>query len=110
LSSTPRQLALYHALALPPPRFFHVPLVLAPGGARLAKRTRPASIADLRQRGVPASVVIGALAASAGLLAASDAAALHPRDLVARFDLRAITTAPVALDAAQWTGPTTNQS
>ena len=53
---------------LPPPVFAHVPLVLTPGGERLAKRTRPASLASLRARGVAPEAVVGALAASAGLL------------------------------------------
>src|SRR5260221_7598245 len=85
LGSTPRQLALYAALALAAPGFAHIPLVLAPGGERLAKRTRPASVADLRARGLPPEVIIGALAASAGLCAPGD----HPRawDLVVGFGL-----------------------
>ena len=38
VSSTPRQLLLYEALGLTPPRFIHVPLVVGPDGRRLAKR------------------------------------------------------------------------
>ncbi len=67
LTSTPRQLALYRALGLPPPWFGHVPLVLSPAGERLAKRTRPQALADLRRRGIAPEVVVGALATSAGL-------------------------------------------
>src|SRR5204862_360111 len=52
LRSTPRQLALSRALGLPARAFAHVPLVLTPSGERLAKRTRPEAIADLRTRGV----------------------------------------------------------
>ena len=100
LSSTPRQLALYAALGLVPPRFFHAPLVLAPGGERLAKRTRPASIADLRRQGVAPETIVGALAASAGLGNAGRRISAH--DLVNDFDLRRIARAPAELDAAQW--------
>jgi glutamyl-tRNA synthetase len=67
LSSTPRQLALYHALGAAAPRFAHVPLLLDPHGERLAKRTRPASLASLREAGIAAAVLVGRLAASAGL-------------------------------------------
>jgi glutamyl-tRNA synthetase len=67
LASTPRQIALGRALDLAVPAFAHVPLVLSPAGERLAKRTRPASVASLRQRGLPPEAVVGALAASAGL-------------------------------------------
>jgi glutamyl-tRNA synthetase len=97
LSSTPRQLALYAALALPAPAFAHVPLVLAPGGERLAKRTRPASLADLRARGVAAEAVVGALGASAGLCAPGD----RPRawDLVGGFSLARVAREPAVVDA-----------
>jgi glutamyl-tRNA synthetase len=97
LTSTPRQLALYAALALAPPAFAHVPLVLAPGGERLAKRTRPASLADLRARGVAPEAVVGALGASAGLCAPN--ARARARDLVAGFSLARVDTAPVVVDA-----------
>jgi glutamyl-tRNA synthetase len=98
LASTPRQLAVYQALGLPAPRFAHVSLVLSPGGERLAKRTRPASIADLRGRGVPPKVVVGAIAASAGLVPVGSA--LLPRDLVDGFRLADVTRGPIVLDAA----------
>jgi glutamyl-tRNA synthetase len=92
LVSTPRQLALYAALGAPPPRFAHVPLVLAPGGERLAKRSRPRSLADLRAAGVSSAEVIAALATSAGLRPAG-----RPLDLVADFDLARVPRGPVEL-------------
>jgi glutamyl-tRNA synthetase len=96
LSSTPRQIALYRALELTPPAFAHVPLVVTPGGERLAKRTRPASLASLRARGVAPEIVVGALAASAGLGAAgrpTTAAAL-----VRGFSLAAIPREPAVVE------------
>jgi glutamyl-tRNA synthetase len=92
LGSTPRQLALYRALGLAAPAFAHVPLLLAPGGDRLAKRTRPVTLATLRGRGEDPEVVVGALAASAGLAPAG--ARRAARDLVAGFELAAIARAP----------------
>jgi glutamyl-tRNA synthetase len=96
LRSTPRQLALYQALALPAPHFAHVPLVLAPGGERLAKRNRPPSIAELRASGMSPERLVGALAASAALCAPG--AALRPADLVAGFDLTRIDRRAVPID------------
>src|SRR5579871_3920192 len=58
LSSTPRQIALYRALGLTAPSFAHVPLVLTPDGERLAKRTRPVALAELRARGIPPEAVL----------------------------------------------------
>jgi glutamyl-tRNA synthetase len=50
LDSTPRQLFLARLLGLPEPRYAHVPLVLGPDGARLAKRH-----GDVTLREVPAA-------------------------------------------------------
>ncbi len=96
LRSTPRQLALYAALGLPAPAFAHVPLLLAPGGERLAKRTRPATLGALRTAGISPEVVVGALAASAGLRAEGTRA--RPAELVAGFTLGAIGREPATLD------------
>ncbi|HET6281626.1 MAG TPA: glutamate--tRNA ligase family protein [Polyangia bacterium] len=95
LTSTPRQLGLYQALGLPAPVFAHVPLVLSQGGERLAKRTRPLSIAALRERGVPADVAVGALAASAGLCAPGDR--VTPAALVSAFSFEKLPPEPVVI-------------
>jgi glutamyl-tRNA synthetase len=92
LASTPRQLALYAALGSPPPRFAHLPLVLAPGGERLAKRSRPRSVADLRGAGVSSTDVVAALAASAGLRRTG-----HLAELIDEFDLSRVPRQAVEL-------------
>lgn len=38
LSSTPRQIYLYHCLSLPVPRYFHLPLALSNEGEKISKR------------------------------------------------------------------------
>jgi len=95
LRSTPRQIALYRALGLPTPAFAHVPLVLTASGERLAKRTRPEAIADLRARGVTPDAVVGALAASAGLRVVGST--ISARDLVSGFSLAAIDRRPAVV-------------
>jgi glutamyl-tRNA synthetase len=47
LDSTPRQLFLARALGLPEPAYAHVPLVLGPDGARLAKRHGAVTLRDV---------------------------------------------------------------
>src|SRR3954453_13646635 len=47
LDSTPRQVWLARALGLPVPDHVHVPLVLGPDGARLAKRHGPVTLREL---------------------------------------------------------------
>ena len=51
LVSTARQLLLYRALGLPPPNFFHCPLVTDERGQRLAKRTESLCLRALRAAG-----------------------------------------------------------
>jgi len=51
LLSTARQLLLYRALGLTPPKFFHCPLMTDEHGVRLAKRHAPLSLRELRAAG-----------------------------------------------------------
>ncbi len=92
LPSTPRQLLLYRALGLAPPEFVHVPLVVGDDGRRLAKRHGDTSLRELRRLGVGPAELCGFLASISGL--ASDRAACTPKELLARFDLAAVPTAP----------------
>ena len=62
--STPRQILLQRLLGLPTPSYGHVPLVLGPTGARLAKRDGGATLAD---RGEPLAYTLALLAHSLGL-------------------------------------------
>ena len=80
IPSTARQILLYRLLGARPPSFGHVPLVVGPDGARLAKRHGDARIAALRERGAKPERIIGTLAAWSGL-GAGDAtpACLVPR-------------------------------
>jgi glutamyl-tRNA synthetase len=67
VASTPRQIWLARALGLTPPRYAHVPLVVAPDGSRLEKRTKGATVRGLREAGVSARAIVGALAHGLGL-------------------------------------------
>jgi glutamyl-tRNA synthetase len=70
--STPRQIWLARQLGHEPPRYAHVPLVVAPDGARLEKRTPRVTVRELRDAGVPAERVVGELAHGLGLIQAAD--------------------------------------
>lgn len=90
--STPRQLLLYRALALTPPRFGHVPLVVGPDGRRLAKRHGDSRLSTLRQQGVPPETLIGLLAASCGWNDARNPC--RPADLLGVATLETIPRVP----------------
>lgn len=95
LPSTPRQLLLYQALGLTPPRFVHVPLVVGPDGRRLAKRHGDTRLSSLREAGVRPEMLVGLLAWSCGWLTAIEP--ITPRKLLALFRLETIPRAPFVL-------------
>ena len=90
--STPRQLALFHALGAAPPRYVHVPLMLGPDGQRLAKRHGATSLAELRDGGRTPEAVVGILAHSLGVT--PTAAPLSARELSRSIDPAALHARP----------------
>jgi glutamyl-tRNA synthetase len=93
--STPRQIVLYRALGLTPPRFTHVPLVVGPDGHRLAKRHGDTRLASLREAGVSAAALLGLLAWSCGWIDRVEP--ISSPELLPRFDLQAIPARPFVL-------------
>ena len=83
LDSTPRQLWLYEALELKAPEFYHVPLLLAPDGRRLAKRDADLDMGALRRRYTPQQL-LGILAQLCGQQ--DTPAPVEATALAARFD------------------------
>ena len=96
LSSTARQLLLYGALGLAPPRFAHVPLVVGEDGARLAKRHGALSLGQLRQGGADPRAVTGLLASLSGL-AVEKGGLVRPRELQEGFSMSCVPPRPVVL-------------
>lgn len=84
LDSTPRQLHLCRLLGLAIPSHAHVPLVVRPDGARLAKRDGAVTLADRQALGQSAASVVSMLATSLGLAAPGEP--VTPAALVDRFD------------------------
>jgi glutamyl-tRNA synthetase len=76
LDSTPRQLLVARLLGLPEPAWTHVPLVLGPDGARLAKRHGSVTL-----REVDPAAAVRWMAATLGMEGAASAA-----EMLARFD------------------------
>jgi glutamyl-tRNA synthetase len=86
--TTPRQLLLARLLGLPEPAYAHVPLVLGPDGARLAKRHGAVTLRELG----PADALRW-MERSLGLPETTD-----PRELLGAFDPAALPRAPAVWD------------
>lgn len=80
LDSAPRQAWLARLLGLPPVEYAHVPLAVAAGGARLAKRDGGHTLAELVGMGVDPGRVVTAIGESVGVPGARSV-----RDISARF-------------------------
>jgi glutamyl-tRNA synthetase len=94
LDSTPRQLWLAARLRLPGPRHAHVPLMLGPDGARLAKRHGAVTLAERAALGEGPDEVRAALAASVGLSEPGEP--VSAAELVGRFSPDLLTAIPKA--------------
>jgi glutamyl-tRNA synthetase len=92
LDSTPRQLLLQRLLGLPTPAYAHVPLVLGPDGARLAKRHGAVTLADRAARGETSADAVAWMATSLRL--AEPGERPTAADLVPRFDPKALPREP----------------
>jgi glutamyl-tRNA synthetase len=89
LETTPRQLYLAARLGLEPPTYAHVPLILGPDGARLAKRHGAVTLDEL-----DAGAAVRWMAATLGMAGATTAAEMRER-----FDPAALPRA-----ATRWSG------
>lgn len=96
LDSTPRQLLLYRLLGLAEPAHAHVPLVLGPDGARLAKRHGAVTLADRAALGEGPGQALAWMARSLGL--AEPGERVRAADLVDRLDPAALPREPTVFD------------
>ncbi len=93
LDTTPRQLRLAGLLQLEAPRFAHVPLVLGPDGARLAKRHGSVTLRDMAPE-----LALRWIASSLGLARPGDET-LDARALLERFEPQSLPLEPVTYGA-----------
>lgn len=100
LSSTARQILLYQALGLEPPRWWHVPLLADETGERMAKREGSLTLESIRMRGVPPERLVGWLAWSCGLL--DGPREMMPDDVLTIFDPERIPAADTAIALPRW--------
>jgi nondiscriminating glutamyl-tRNA synthetase len=100
LSNTARQLMLYDALALVPPRFAHVPLILNPDRTKMSKRSGEAAVAvgDWRRAGYVAEALLSYLALL-GFHPGDEREILSREELLADFTLERVGKSGAVFDA-----------
>ena len=92
LSQAPAQAQLAHLLGAPEPTYAHVPLALAPSGARLAKRDGAVTLSDLRGLGWSTEDVVSFIGSSLGVPGARCASDIA--DALGITGLRSLPTEP----------------
>jgi glutamyl-tRNA synthetase len=108
LTNTPKQILLWRALGVEPPRFGHVPLVMAPDGLVLSKRRGAMSIGEYRRRGYVPEALVNYMALL-GWAYDGTHEIFDRRELTDKFDLGRVGRKPAAFDPeklswmnAQW--------
>ncbi len=97
ISNTPKQILLYRALGLTPPRYAHHPLILGLDGKRLSKRHGATAVSQFRREGyLPESLAfylvgLGGIVASDGPLKGMD-------EIIEAFDLARVSKAAAVFD------------
>jgi nondiscriminating glutamyl-tRNA synthetase len=100
ISNTPRQLLLYEALALDPPAFAHLSLVLGPDHAPLSKRHGATSVAEFRERGFLPEALLNYLALL-GWSPGEGQELLPIAEMARRFDLQKVGHSAAVFDVGK---------
>ena len=98
IPSTPKHLAIYHALGWDPPLFCHVPQVLGEDRQKLSKRRGARTVIEYAEAGyVPDAVVNGM--ALLGWSSGTEQEVFTREELVAAFSLDRVQPSPAIFDA-----------
>jgi glutamyl-tRNA synthetase len=97
VSNTPRQIQLFRALGLKPPKYGHMPMILGPDGKRLSKRHGSASVEDFRDERYLPEAFLNYLALL-GWSSGSDQEVFTIEELVRKFSLRRLNKAAAIFD------------
>jgi glutamyl-tRNA synthetase/nondiscriminating glutamyl-tRNA synthetase len=97
IPNTPRQILIYEALGLTPPRFAHLSLVMGPDHAPLSKRHGATSVAEFRQRGYLPEALVNYLALL-GWSPGENQELMPLDDMARRFDVTAVSHSAAVFD------------
>lgn len=96
ISNTPKQLIIYKALEVDPPRFAHIPMVLGPDGSKLSKRHGAKSILEYKEAGYLPNALINYLARLGW--GYKDQEYFTVEELIEKFDIKDVNLSPARFD------------
>jgi glutamyl-tRNA synthetase len=100
ISNTPKQIALYRALAADPPVFGHVPMINGPDGKKLSKRHGATAVGDYQHMGILPAAMRNFLALL-GWSPGGDREILTLEELISLFSLEGILAKSAIFDMAK---------
>ena len=93
ISNTPKQIMLYDALGIKPPKFVHIPLILGEDKSRMSKRHGATAIADYKEKGYFPEAIVNFLALM-GWSPKDDREKLSIEQIIKLFSLKSIKSTP----------------
>ena len=99
VNNTPRQINIYRALGVEPPRFAHLPMILDPDGAKLSKRTGAADVMQYRDSGYLPHALLNYLARLGW--SHGDQEIFSIREMIELFELKDVNAKASRLDMAK---------
>jgi glutamyl-tRNA synthetase len=100
ISNTPKQIALYRALAHEPPVFAHVPMILGSDGKKLSKRHGATAVGDYQQQGILPAAMRNFLALL-GWSPGEDREIVAEEEMIRLFTLEGIQKKPAVFDTTK---------
>lgn len=97
ITNTPKQIMLYNALGVKPPKFVHIPLILGEDKSRMSKRHGATAIAEYKENGYFPEAIVNFLALL-GWSPKDDREKLSVEQIIKLFSLKAIKTAAAVFD------------
>jgi nondiscriminating glutamyl-tRNA synthetase len=97
ISNTPRQILLYRALSLIPPKFAHLSMVMGKDNARLSKRHGATAVDQFQKDGILSSALFNYLALL-GWAPPEDKEVLSQDELVRLFNLKKVSRSAAIFD------------
>ncbi len=97
IANTPKQIMIYEALGLKPPKFVHIPMIHGEDGSRMSKRHGATAISEYRKQGYLPEAVVNYLALL-GWNPGNDKETFSLKTLVKEFSLKRVNKTAAIFD------------